>query len=95
MRRLIILVAFITALALPAQALARSKDNVPNGPAGVHQYHRLIPTPEGEQPPPPATSVGPSQELPFTGEDVLLVILTGLLLAGGGVVLYRQARQRS
>ena len=98
MRRLIILVAFITALMLPAQALARSREDVPNGPAGVHQYHRLIPTPEGEQPPPPETvtpSVGVSQELPFTGEDVLLVVLTGLLLAGGGVVLYRQARQRS
>jgi hypothetical protein len=26
---------------------------------------------------------------------VLLVVLTGMMLAGGGVVLYRQARQRS
>jgi hypothetical protein len=95
MHRLIILIAFITALALPAQALAKSREDVPNGPAGVHQYHRLIPTPQGEEPLPPAPTVGPSQELPFTGEDVLLVVLTGMMLAGGGVVLYRQARQRS
>jgi hypothetical protein len=98
MRRLIMLLAFITAFALPAQALARSREDVPNGPAGVHQYHRLIPTPEGQEPVPPETSptsTAPSSQLPFTGEDVLLVVLTGLLLAGGGAVLYRQARQRS
>jgi hypothetical protein len=98
MRRLIILIAFLTAFALPAQALARSaREDLSNGAAGVHQYHRLIPTSEGQEPPPPESSLptgGPGQ-LPFTGEDVLLVVLTGLLLAGGGLALYRQARQRS
>jgi LPXTG-motif cell wall-anchored protein len=99
MRRFIILLAFITALVLPAQALARStREDVPNGPAGVHQYHRFIPTPEGEEPVPPEATLptgGPGTQLPFTGEDVLLIVLVGALLAGGGLVLYRQARQRS
>jgi LPXTG-motif cell wall-anchored protein len=98
MRRLIIVIAFITALALPAQALARTREDVPNGAAGVHQYHRFVPTPEGEEPVPPEATLptgGPGSQLPFTGEDVLLIVLVGAMLAGGGLVLYRQARQRS
>jgi uncharacterized surface anchored protein len=39
---------------------------------------------------PPAA---PSQ-LPFTGEDVLLVVLAGVLLTGAGLTLYRQVKHR-
>ena len=97
MRRLIILIAFITALAVPAQAIATEKEEVPQGAAGVHQYFRVVPTAEGEEAVPPEAeeqAPAPSQ-LPFSGEDVLLVVVAGGLLAGGGLALYRQVRQRS
>ncbi len=94
MRRFVILIAFITALAVPAQALAAGTAQMSPSAAGVHQYHRTIPTPEGVEPPPPAVQPPSPGQLPFTGEDVLLVILTGALLAGAGLTLYRQARQR-
>jgi hypothetical protein len=91
MRRLVILIVFLTALALPAQVLAAG---VPHGAAGVHQYHRVIPGVAGEEPLPFQPATGGPGALPFTGEDVLLVVLAGLLLTGGGLTLYRQARQR-
>lgn len=81
MRRLFILIAFITALALPAQAVA---SGVTPGAAGAHQYVRTEPV------------VSPPQQptLPFTGEDVLLVVLAGVLLTGAGLTLYRQVKHR-
>lgn len=81
MRRLLSLIVVIAALALPGQALA---GGVPTGSAGATQYI------------PPVPSVTPPSQptLPFTGEDVLLVVLTGLVLAGGGYTLYRQVRER-
>jgi uncharacterized surface anchored protein len=81
MRRLIILIAFITALALPAQAVA---NGVEENASGATQYVRTTPSVT-----PPAQA-----QLPFTGEDVLLVVLAGLLLTGGGVMLYRQVKHR-
>lgn len=81
MRRLVILVALLTALALPAQALA---SGVTPSAAGAHQYVRTVPT--------VITPTTPT--LPFTGEDVLLVVLVGGLLTGGGLTLYRQVKQR-
>lgn len=81
MRRLVILMAFLATLALPAQSLA---SGISHSAAGATQYHRAVPS-----------VTPPSQpQLPFTGEDVLLVVLTGLLLAGGGVALYRQVKHR-
>ena len=96
MRRLIILMALITALALPAQSIA---NGVSPSASGAHQYHRVIPTAIGQQPQPaqPVQPVQPVQAqstLPFTGEDVLLVVLAGLLLTAGGFTLYRQAKHR-
>jgi hypothetical protein len=82
MRRFVILVAFITALTLPAQAVA---NGVPSNASGATQYHRTTPSVT-----PPTT---PSQ-LPFTGEDVLLVVLAGALLTGAGLTLYRQVKHR-
>jgi uncharacterized surface anchored protein len=82
MRRFFILIAFITALALPAQAVA---NGVPSNASGATQYHRVTPAVT-----PPTT---PSQ-LPFTGEDVLLVVLAGVLLTGTGLTLYRQVKHR-
>jgi hypothetical protein len=82
MRRFIILIAFITSLALPAQAVA---NGAPSNASGATEYHRAIPsvTPPTE----------PSQ-LPFTGEDVLLVVVAGVLLTGAGLTLYRQVKHR-
>ena len=117
MRRLIILIALITALALPAQALAQSVS--PNA-AGATQYVPPTPPtvavavcrlPNGQVVPLSSVVANPSGDpsgsiplcptrptvraaLPFTGEDVLLVVLAGLLLLGGGLTLYRQAKQR-
>jgi uncharacterized surface anchored protein len=76
------LIALITAFALPAQALA---NGVPSDASGATQYHRVTPAVT-----PPAA---PSQ-LPFTGEDVLLVVLAGVLLTGAGLTLYRQVKHR-
>ena len=91
MRRLIILIALITALALPAQAIA---GEVSSNASGATQYHRVIPAVEEQEAQPPAPPSQPQAALPFTGEDVLLVVLAGLLLLGGGFTLYRQARAR-
>jgi uncharacterized surface anchored protein len=82
MRRFLILIALITALALPAQAVA---NGVPSNASGATQYHRVTPTVE------PPTTPG---QLPFTGEDVLLVVLAGVLLTGTGLTLYRQVKHR-
>jgi hypothetical protein len=90
MRRFLILIALITALALPAQAFAGG--GVSPNASGAHQYHRVIPAVEEEEAIPPAPT--PTHALPFTGEDVLLVVLAGLLLAGGGLTLYRQVKHR-
>ena len=93
MRRIIILMALITALALAAQSIA---NGVSPSALGAHQYHRVIPTVEGQQPQPvqPTQAVQPQSTLPFTGEDVLLVVLAGVLLTGGGLMLYRQVKHR-
>ena len=82
MRRFVILIAFIAALALPAQALA---GGVPSNASGATQYHRVTPS---------VTPPAPPSQLPFTGEDVLLVVLAGVLLTGAGFTLYRQVKHR-
>ena len=81
MRRFVILIAFIAALALPAQAVA---NGVPNNASGATQYHRTTPsvTPPTHRP------------APVPGEDVLLVALAGVLLTGAGLTLYRQVKHR-
>lgn len=58
---------------------------VPPGAAGASQYVRSVSavTPPTAEP-----------TLPFTGEDVLLVVLVGLILAGTGVTLYYRLSQR-
>jgi hypothetical protein len=81
MRRLIVLIACFAALVVPAQALA---GGVSADADGASEYVRTVPT----VPPPSAAT------LPFTGEDVILVVLSGLLLAGCGFTLYRQVRSR-
>ena len=81
MRRFVILFALIAALALPAQAVA---NGVPNNASGATQYHRTTPSVT-----PPTSS-----QLPFTGEDLLLVVLAGVLLTGAGLTLYRQVKHR-
>ena len=82
MRRFVILIAFIAALALPAQALA---GGVPSNASGATQYHRVTPS---------VTPPAPPSQLPFTGEDVLLVVVAGVLMAGAGFTLYRQVKHR-
>jgi uncharacterized surface anchored protein len=91
MRRLVTLIALMIALALPAQAFANGGIS-PNA-SGAHQYHRVDQAVEQEEAQPPAPTQ-PAQTLPFTGEDILLVVLTGLLLAAGGLTLYRQVKHR-
>lgn len=82
MRRFLLLIAFIAALALPAQAVA---NGVPNNASGATQYHRTTPS---------VTPPTQPSQLPFTGEDVLLVVLAGVLLTGAGLTLYRQVKHR-
>lgn len=82
MRRFVILIALAAALALPAQALA---NGVPNNASGATQYHRTTPS---------VTPPTQPSQLPFTGEDVLLVVLAGVLMTGAGFTLYRQVKHR-
>jgi hypothetical protein len=97
MRRLIFLIAFAIAVALPAQALAQTTGSMPAGAAGANQYVAVIPTANGGAVvPSEGGEVVPTagEELPFTGEDVLLVVLVALIMTGAGFALYRQVRTR-
>jgi hypothetical protein len=82
----------VAAFALPAQALAAS--TVPAGAAGANQYVQTVPTAAGPTPTTTATAAAPARSLPFTGEDILLVVLTALILSAAGFALYRQVRER-
>jgi len=93
MRRLILIAGCLAAFAFPAQALAQS--TLPAGPAGANQYVQPVSTAVGPTAVTP-TAVSPTttSTLPFTGEDLLLVVLTALILTAVGFTLYRQARDR-
>jgi len=93
MRRLILIAGCLAAFAFPAQALAQS--TLPAGPAGANQYVQPISTAVGPTSvTPTAASPAATSTLPFTGEDLLLVVLTALILTAVGFTLYRQARDR-
>ncbi len=91
MRRLILIAACLAAFAFPAQALAAS--TLPAGSAGANQYVQPVTTPTGPTSVTP-TAAAPTSTLPFTGEDLLLVVLTALILTAAGFTLYRQVRDR-
>lgn len=105
MRRLIVLAVFLGVLAFPvAVAVNRlsipttsshrlADTTVPAGPAGANQYVSTVPTAVGPTAVTPSAAA-PTSSLPFTGEDLLLVVLTALILAGAGITLYRQVRDR-
>ena len=99
MRRLILIAGCLAAFAFPAQALAQS--TLPAGPAGANQYVQPVSTAVGPTAVTPTavtpTAAAPTtttSALPFTGEDLLLVVLTALILTAVGFTLYRQARDR-
>ncbi len=92
MRRFLILTAFVAAFAFPAQALAQS--TLPAGPAGANQYVQTTPTAVGPTVVTPTAAAPTTRTLPFTGEDILLVVLTALILSAVGFTLYRQVRDR-
>lgn len=107
MRRFIVLVVFLVALAFPvAVAVSRLSEpattsvhrlasHLPAGPAGANQYVQAVPTATGPTAVSPApAAAAPARTLPFTGENLLLVVLTALILGGAGVTLYRQVSDR-
>jgi hypothetical protein len=92
MRRLLIPVVFLAALAAPPQAVAARF--LPPGPAAANQYVQSIPAAEGQEVVPPTHGAAVSGSLPFTGEDVLLILLIAMILSGVGFTVYRQTRDR-
>ena len=86
LRRIILLSLAIAALAIPAAPAVASVTDGYVTPAGVSQTQVTDPTRN-------ATTSTSGSTLPFTGLDLGLMLVGGVVLLGGGLVLKRFTRR--
>ena len=86
LRRLIMLSLVLAALAIPAAPAVASVTDGYATPAGVSQTQVTDPTRN-------ATTSTSGSTLPFTGLDLGLMLVGGVVLLGGGLVLKRFTRR--
>jgi Alphavirus glycoprotein J len=86
LRRLILLSLALAALAIPAAPAVASVTDGYATPAGVSQTQVTDPTRN-------ATASTSGSTLPFTGLDLGLMLVGGVVLLGGGLVLKRFTRR--